>query len=78
MGTNFKPAVLPTQVGNALHVWHKGAKKRLKLGTIFSFAQKKSNVDGGEEQSLRPKHQSEDSSFSPPLQVIMEVGSVGR
>lgn len=78
MGTNFKPAVLPTHVGNALHIWHKGAKKRLKLGTMFSFGHKKNRLDGPEEQSLRPKDSRDSSAFTPPLQVIMEDSPMER
>ncbi|KAG0629654.1 hypothetical protein M758_1G119500 [Ceratodon purpureus] len=78
MGTNFKPAVLPTRVGNALHTWHKGAKKRLKMGTLFSFAHKNKNTaDGIEQQSLRSQG-SDDSSLAPPMQSIMEDSSMGR
>lgn len=78
MGTNFKPAVLPTGVGNALHTWHKGAKKRLKMGTLFS--KKKNKVDDGmEEQSLRAHNAEDSSAFAAvPLEVIMEDMSLRR
>lgn len=75
MGTNYKPAVLPTRVGNALHTWHKGAKKRLKMGTLFS---KKKN-DGMEEQSLRAQNAEDSAAFAAvPLEVIMEDVSLRR
>ncbi|KAG0504462.1 hypothetical protein KC19_N030600 [Ceratodon purpureus] len=77
MGTNYKQAVLPPSVGKALHTWHKDAKKRVKIGALFSFRNKRDRSTL-EEQSLQPKDSGSDSSLSPPMGVIMEESTLDR
>ncbi|KAG0609333.1 hypothetical protein M758_8G176400 [Ceratodon purpureus] len=67
MGSNYKQSVLPPSVGRALHTWHKGAKKRVKMS--FSFSKKRSSPTF-EEQSLRDAN--DPNSLSPPEHFVME------
>ncbi len=68
MGSNYKQSVLPSSVGEALHRWHKEAKRRVKMS--FSFGRNKSI-------RLRPEgHESlkddDDNTLTPPEHYIME------
>lgn len=75
MGSNYKQAVSPPAVGKALHAWHKDARKRVKIGALFSFGNNR-NISTGEEESLTPKDSDSDSnSLSLPLGVIIEESS---
>lgn len=78
MGSNYKQAVLPPRVGQALHSWHKDAKKRVKLGALFSFGRKRNKSSDGEEQAALRPEDSESSSLSPPMSVIMEENTMPR
>jgi mlo protein len=76
MGTNYKEEVLPPTVGKALRTWHKDAKKRVKLGTLFSFGGKKNKYSSQEEEALRDSNSG--ISTDPPMGIIMEEVSLER
>jgi len=77
MGSNYHQAVLPPRVGRALHAWHKDARKRVKIGSLFSFGRKRNKSGLGEEQALSPKDP-ESNSLSPPTSLIMEDSTMER
>lgn len=92
MGTHFKKAVVPIRVNRVLHVWHKDAKKRLKLGShgVSSDGSERSNTSSGSRsrskltvveeriRSIREDSLSGGSGgdLSSPMSVIMEEGSL--